>query len=557
MRIVIMAMAVCLAGCGTQKKSDTEDYLKMEKPETEKPETEKPQGAVASRGMLTGTTGAYAQEAGLEILKAGGTAADAAMATSLAQIGLAAGSWVSYAGILTLVYYDAESGKVYNMNAAYNTVKNETEPQTIPQPDWSKGLMGVETEPNGRTVLVPGFMKGVEAANRRFGKLPLKKVFEPTIRLVEEGFEWNAGLAAQFKFREKVLTRDPETRAVFTKADGSFYQPGDTFKQPALAETLKKIAEQGTDYMYKGAWAEKLVKKVQALGGKLTLADMAAYDVIWGEPDHGTYHGYDVYVHGQPAFGGVNTIEALNLAEAAGLSGMGHYAESPEALFRLPQVFKVAASTMFGADAVANALEMDFSPQTRLTKTHAAKLWKVMDSGSFPGVIVSKKQMPAHSDAVVAVDQWGNVASVVHSINTVSWGTTGLVIDGISIPDSAMIQVPVVAATPPGERLPDPTNPGLVMKDGKPFMGFSAIGAGLHNRTIACLINVLDFGMTPQEAVNAPAFGSFKMEVVDGAPALGALTVGVKDFDPELIEKVKEMGQEIIEDRMMLGYWIG
>ena len=484
----------------------------------------------APRGMVTGTTGAQAIEGGVEILRAGGSAADAAMSTALTQICMAAGSWVSYAGLMTMVYYDAESGEAHNLNAAYNTVAAETDPLTIPGIDLSGGLGGFEAEPNGRTVLVPGFMKGVEAANERFGKLPFQDLFTSAIACAEDGFEYQEGNAGQYAYREQVLSRLPETKAIFTRADGSPYEAGDMFTQPALAETLRMLAEQGADYMYSGPWAEKLVEMVGDIGGRMTVEDLANYEVVWSEPARGSYHGFDLYAHGSPAEGGIGLIEAMNLAELAGVSDHGHYGDSPEALFWLTQISRPGLTFAIGgkeaADGIAAMIGSDLTHETRVQKETSAKLWGAIQDGSFPGVVVPEGGAAPHSDAVVAIDQWGNIAAVVHSINTVSWGTTGIFVDGISIPDSGIFQQGMMAQIEPGSRLPDPTNPGLVLKDGKPFMGFSSIGSGLHQRTIGGLISVLDFGLTPREAVDKPALGSFSFsalaEDADGPRRAGA-----------------------------------
>ena len=513
------------------------------------------------RGMVTGTTGAQAIEGGVEILKAGGSAADAAMSTALTQICMAAGSWVSYAGIMTMVYYDAESGEVHNLNAAYNTVAAETDPLTIPGIDLTAGFGGFEAEPNGRTVLVPGFMKGVEAANERFGKLPFKALFTSAIACAEDGFEYQEGNAGQYAFREQVLSRLPETKAVFTKSDGSPYEAGDMFTQPALARTLRMVADQGADYMYRGPWAAKLVEMVGDIGGRMTVDDLAGYEVIWSEPARGSYHGYDLYAHGSPAEGGIGLIEAMNLAELAGVSDYGHYGDSPEALFWLAQIARPGLTFAIGgkeaADGLAEMVGADLTHQTRVRKETSAKLWGSIQDGSFPGVAVPEDGPAPHSDAVVAIDQWGNIAAVVHSINTVSWGTTGIFVDGISIPDSGIFQQGMMAQIEPGSRLPDPTNPGLVLKDGKPFMGFSSIGSGLHQRTIGGLLSVLDFGLTPSEAVDKPALGSFSFSALaEDASTPAAQGVGVGDYPPEFIAEVEAMGQPIDEDDATRGYWI-
>ncbi len=139
---------------------------------------QRPHPAVESaKGMVAVTTDAFSARIGLEALQQGGSAADAALATALAQIALEAGAPTSYAGILTMVYYDAASKKVYSLNAGYNTVLEEKEPITIPG----------EGKPSGRTALVPGFFAGVQAAHDRFGKLPFASLFDPAIYLAEKG----------------------------------------------------------------------------------------------------------------------------------------------------------------------------------------------------------------------------------------------------------------------------------------------------------------------------------------------------------------------------------
>jgi gamma-glutamyltranspeptidase/glutathione hydrolase len=527
-----------------------------------RPGKSNPTESIASRGMVTGTTGSAAIEAGVDMLREGGSAADAAAATALAQICLAAGSWVSYAGIYSMVYFEASTGKLHNLNAGFNTIQAEDDPLGIPGPnlgDLGKGgLSAFQYEASGRTALTPGFMAGIEATHRRFGKLPLRAIFAPAIRYAEEGFPWTAGHAQQYAFRSSVLSRLPHTRSVVAKADGSPYSAGENFRQPALAETLRRAAAEGiSEYMYRGAWAEALVAAVRADGGRMTMADLRDYEVIWSEPTHASYHGHDIYSHGLPAAGGVSLAEAMNLAELSELSRKGRYSQSPEALFWLAQIAKPAfvlgsapVADGAGLQAAIRSLGIDLSLPSRLSKRTSRALWDAMRSGRLPG-IGAAAAVPAHSDSVVAIDQWGNMAAVVHSINTVSWGSTGIFVEGISIPDSAAFQQHAVAAAGPGRRLPDPTNPGLVLKGGKPVMAFGSIGAGLHIRTVGSLIGVLDFGLTPQQAINEPSIGCFEMGSIQ------RLTVGSKEFAPEFLQAVRDLGQDVIESDPMRGYWIG
>ena len=512
-----------------------------------------PQAPVSDQGMVVGTTGAAAVQAGVDILKSGGSAMDAALATAMAQVTMAAGNWVSFAGIMTLVYYDAETNRVYNMNAAYNTVLGEDDPLSIPGVNFDD-IMSTDIHPSGRGTLVPGFMKGVEAGHARFGKVPFPDLFTPSIRLAEEGLPFNAGLAQNLEFRSNVISRRPETKAIFTKGDGGFYQLGDNFRQKALAGTLRKVAEDGNvDYLYEGEWAEKLVAAVVEEGGEMSMEDLANYEVIWSEPVHAEYSGYDVYSHGLPATGGVNTLEALNILEASDIKSKGHYSQSPEALFWLTQITRLGMVGYLYPELANELPELDMSLEGRLSKSHGRALWSALETGKVP-FAKAPRSIPVHSDTIATVDQWGNMLGMVHSINTVSWGMTGIFVDGISIPDSGAHQQAQLAAAGPGNRLPDPTNPGVVLLDGKPLLAYGSIGMGLHQKTIQVLHSILDFGFTPDEAASAPAFGSPEF---GGSGITERTSISVGRFDPKVVAAANALGAELYEQDLFQGGWSG
>src|SRR5262245_32012094 len=322
----LVLLSFLLQGADAWPKDELEKYWQLQKNYSQShPASE------SNQGMVAVTSDALASGIGIEALRKGGSAADAALAAALAQVVLKAGATISYAGILTMVYYDAAGKKVYSLNAGYNTAREEKDPRSIPGTG----------KPSGRTALVPGFFAGVQAAHDRFGKLPFASLFDPAIYLAENGFVVDLFLGYYIDSQKSVITRLPETNRVFTKANGELYKAGDLFKQPQLAATLRNVAAQRTDYIYQGEWAKKFVAAVQSEGGKITLADMKAYRAIWSEPVQTSYHGYQVYSLGRPSSGGVNTIEALNLLEAADLKQYGHYTTSPEALYEFIQICRV------------------------------------------------------------------------------------------------------------------------------------------------------------------------------------------------------------------------
>ncbi len=520
----------------------------------------RPHPAVESdKGMVAATSDPISVRVGLEALQQGGSAVDAALATSLAQIALVAGAVTSYAGILTMVYYDAGSKKVYSLNAGYNTVLEEKDPSTIPGGG----------KPGGRTALVPGFFAGVQAAHDRFGKLPFASLFDPAIYLAEKGFVMDPPLNGWMNMRKDVLSRLPETKRVFTKQDGEFYKAGDLFKQPQLAETLRKVAAQGTDYIYQGEWAKKFVAAVQSEGGKMTLADLKAYRPTWSEPLQTSYHGYQVYTLSQ-SVGGINTIEALNLLEAADLKQYGHYTTSPEALYEFIQICRVGYFLSFLPPPTLKYFlpDLDFSLESRVKKESARLLWRKMHEPAWEKMVSTiwpKAKDSNHSAGVVAVVGQGNMAAVLQTINTVVWGTTGIFVDGISIPDSASFQQSQIAMIKPGERLPDTTNPVIVLKNDKPYLASSCVGSGLHPTTLSNLVNVLDFGMDLKKSIDTPNFlGPFFGMSSDGkppAPQMYMELLAEGEFDENLVKAVVAKGQAIkllpkYQARNQSGYWV-
>ncbi|AMO23639.1 gamma-glutamyltransferase [Ramlibacter solisilvae] len=482
--------------------------------------------AKGKNGAVTVAYSGIAARAGLEALKQGGNAVDAALTTAMAQIVVSASAPVSFFGILSMVYYDAKSGKTTTMGAEWNTVKGETDPLSIPGgiAFGSDDSLRGSGEPSGRTALVGGFMKGVEAAHKKFGVLPFAQLFEPSIYLAEQGVPINPLVNHAIKMREQDLLRLPETKSIFTKPNGTFYKTGENFKQLALATTLRKLATEGADYMYKGSWGKKLIAAIQADGGKMTMEDLESYEVQWSDPVVCELaNGYTLHMSQAPNFGAPNLVEALNLAEEANLAEDGPWWESGPALKKAVDI-----ANQFGVSLLPDAMVgqmypgMDFSFDARLTKAHAKELWKRMEAGMKAGRFRPRLQ---HSDDVVAVDKDGNMCAITHSINCVNWGKTAIFIDGISISDAAGFQQAQVAKVQPGDRLPAPTEQGILFKDGQPVLAFASMGAGLHHRSFQCLTNVMKFGMTIPDAINAPDFYMSKIDV-DTFTSMIAVPVG-------------------------------
>ncbi|HWB09535.1 MAG TPA: gamma-glutamyltransferase [Pirellulales bacterium] len=492
--------------------------------------------AEGRNGVVVGVSGPAAVHAGLETLKNGGSAADAALATAMAQVVECGGCYVSFAGVLSMVYYEADSGQVHYLNAGFNTPLEENDPLTIPG----------GRQPSGRTALVPGFLAGVDAAQQRFGKLSRQQVFEPAIELAEQGVKVSPLLAELMQDRKDVLSRLPETRRIFMKEGDALYKAGESFCQPQLAETLRHVAKERSEFIYTGPWAEQFVEAVQKEGGKISLDDMKTYRVTWDEPLRTMHRGYEVCVPGLSSHGGVAMIEALHLVERADLPARGHFSTTPSSLFWLMQISHCQVLDFLPAKVLENFDGLDLSPTSRLKRETADAIWQRMQSGTWPFAAkfdAGGKRPSNHSDGVVVVDRWGNVAAVTHTIHTNSWGHTGLFVGGISIPDAAALLQAAMQETGPGKRLPESMCPLILLKDGQPLLATSTIGASLHQKTLQVLTSVLDFSLAPEAAIQRPSF--LMAAFSDDEPPAARVERG--KFKATLLDATRALGQEIRE----------
>lgn len=589
--------------------------------------------------MIGSTSGPLAIHAGLKVLREGGSAADAAIATALAQVTLVGGSWSSFAGMLYAVYFDAESGDVYSLNAGFNTVLEETDPQSIPK----------APTPSGRTAMTGGFMAGVEEIHRRFGRLPFAELFEPAIYFAEEGVTIDSFMAKIIAARKDVLVRTPEGRSIFvkeallpgrgdsasdgispeaadqdpaganessetvgnvpagakegsatagqesagqeespgsaetgrseaaedsaaaetspalTKDDLVLYGEGDIFRQPELATTLRQIASHGANYMYSGPWGRKFVETVQREGGHLTMKDLESYKTEWEKPLRTTYHGYEINTVGVPELGAVQLLEALNLLELADFKGPRHYSESPRDLHRFIQLCRLGYAVTYSPSYRPYPSEDIpvpwISPTSRIAKETAKGYWERLQEKDWELKLFQDLSPGGnHSDGIIVVDSAGNVAAIVHSINTSLWGSTGLFVDGVSIPDPASFQQSMVAKAGAGVRFPNVVNPTMVTTDGRPVLAACAIGNALHECMLQHLVNILDFGMDPKTSVESPKFWG---PMWGGDPEdYGVQAIDEGAFSKECLAEVREMGQPLkelkeTERKRRISYWVG
>jgi gamma-glutamyltranspeptidase/glutathione hydrolase len=438
-------------------------------------------------GLVAATLSPVAALAGIEALKQGGTAADAASTIALTQITMGLGSYVSYAGILQLVYYDHRTRKLYSLDAGWNSYLGETAPQTIPAGD--DGAAGPKT-------LVPGFMAGIEAMHQRFGRLPFQSLFQPAIWYAGKGVTISPLLASYFAIREKYLARNPEGSKFLHQAGNPMPKAGDRFIQTDLAGTLRAVAKHGAAYMYTGDWARQFVDAVRREGGQASLEDMRRYRPVWSEPRSTTFVEHAVFAPGGSNEGGRQVLEALNLIEEMQIDRARPYFEDWTTFRDLSALLQFVELGPYTPPAVADFQRrhgLHFSPEDRDTKEYARGMAPLLESGP-----------PRHSDAIVVADRWGNVAALVHSINTMPWGTTGIVAGGIPIGDPAALQQARLAAIQPGDRVPNDMAPVIVMRGGQPVMAIATVGSSLVAETVRILLGTFGNRLDLQTVLEAP-----------------------------------------------------
>ena len=498
-------------------------------------------------GLVAATMSPIAVHAGVEALRQGGTAADAAATVALTQITTALGSYVSYAGIMELVYYDAKSGKVSSLNAGWNSYLGETEPKSIPVDDMGPLASAFGAKPTegaeGRKTLVPGFMAGIEQMHKRFGRLPFRELFQPAIWYAENGVTISPALGKFFSSREKYLSRTAEGRGFMNQAGDGLPKAGDRFVQAELARTLRAVAGNGAQYMYTGPWGQHFVAAVQREGGKATMEDMKRYQPIWEEPLSTTFLGHTVFVPGKSNEGGYQVLEALNLAEELKLDKMGAYNKDPKAFRLLAQILRKAEADSY-TDQYMRQNGLKSSREESITKEYAKKAALLIGAQDQ----AFEQATQRHSDAVVVIDRWGNVASLVHSINTVLWGTTGIVVDGIPISDAAGFQQAQLAGIKPGDPLPQPEAPVIAMNGAKPMLAVASVGSSLIPETVRLVVASLANRLDPLAAMAAPPMlvnvGPMKAgETFMTAPE--AISVGA--YDAVFLQRLEESGFHVEE----------
>lgn len=451
---------------------------------------------------------------GLKVLKSGGNAVDAAvtigfvMAVTMPQAGNIGGGGF-------MLVYSAKSREVIAIDyreRAPAMARRDMFLDSAGNPD--NGLSRFSHLSAG----VPGTLSGLALALKKYGTISLSRALAPAIKLAEEGFPLTPALSDAIKSHSKRLKRWPSTRAIFFRPDGSFYEPGDILIQKALAETLKAVAGGGVQAFYEGRIADLIASEMESNGGLITREDLKSYKPVIRKPVKGTYRGYDIYSMSPPSSGGVHIVQILNILEGYDMSSLGH--NSAAAIHYMAEAMKRAY-----ADRSRYLGDPDFVkvPVEGLTgKEYAAKLRRRIDRKiASDSKVISPGRPPGYESGETThfsvVDSKGNAVSNTYTLNF-SFGS-GIVVEGagfllnnemddFSAKPGAANAYGLIGGTAnaiePGKRMLSSMSPTIVLKNGRPFIiTGSPGGSRIITTTLQVIMNVIDYGMNIQEAVNA------------------------------------------------------
>lgn len=469
---------------------------------------------VHGRNGMVASQEAAATRVGVEVLRGGGNAVDAAVA-----VGFALAVTLPRAGNLGgggfMLVHSAKHREIFAIDY------RETAPAKASRDMYldTNGAVDSERARFGYlSVGVPGTVAGMALALERYGSMTLPEVIAPAIRLAEDGFTVSADLAASLESRRQRFERRPASMRVFFKADGSGYAAGERLAQADLAWSLRRIAAEGADAFYRGAIAERIAADMAANGGLITRADLESYKAVVRRPVHGTYRGYDIFSMPPPSSGGVHLVQILNILEGYPIAYLGH--NGAETLHLMAEAMKLAY-----ADRSAHLGDPDFwrVPVAGLTsKPYAAALRARIDRHRARPAAEIRPGDPApyESDETthfVVMDGQGNVVSNTYTINF-GYGTgivaagTGILLNNEMDDFSAKPGVPNAYgliggdanAIEPAKRPLSSMTPSIVMKDGTPFLATGSPGGGrIITTTLQLIMNVIDHGMNVAAATNA------------------------------------------------------
>ena len=457
---------------------------------------------VAWHGMVA-TSDPIAAEAGLEILRQGGNAIDAAVAAG-AVLDVTSQNDAGIGGDLFALVWSARDKKLYALNSAGWAPAGWT-------PEFFTDQLGVNRVPGGgvNAATVPGAISGYDALLTRFGTMTFQEAFERAARTAEEGWGQAERRHRDLAIEAGRLRQDQDSLEVFLP-EGRVPELYSIIRNPGLGRALRLLQQEGRDAFYRGKIAEAIVQKVQANDGVMTLDDLATFESEWVEPISTNYHGYDVFQLPPPGQG-VAALEMLNILEVC-VPNLGMELATLGPLDPMYWHLMVEGKKLAYSDLHAYNADPTFSDvpvDKLLSKTYAATLCDRIDPdvASTPS---AKGGLDGGTIYLTTADRWGNMVSLIHSVFGVyGSGATvapyGFVLHNRGSAFSLDAASPNVVA--PRKRPFHTIIAGFVMRNGEPLMTFGNMGGSVQPEThVQHMVNLIDLGMNVQMTTDAARF---------------------------------------------------
>jgi len=496
-----------------------------------------PQDTIAAHGMVAAAH-PLAAEAGVRILKEGGNAIDAAIASAFALNAVEPNaSGIGGGGFMVVRF--AETGEIiildYRERAPAASTKDMYASEQAKEENW--------TQVGGMASAVPGTLMGLKTALDEYGTMTLEEVMTPAIEYMENGFEITETFSDMIKDNYDKLVDWNDPFAIAYLKDGIPLETGDMLIQRDLANTYHEILDKGIEHFYGGELGQKIVDAVQDAGGILTLQDLKDYKLYRHEPVKGNYRGYDIYSMPPPSSGGTHLIQILNIMENFDIADMNYL--GPTHISVMAEAMKMAFADR--AKFMADPIFATDIPLKGLTSKEYAKFLAEQIDVSNP-----KLEIPAGEPGIFehestshlsVIDAEGNAVALTQTINF--FFGSGVVVPGVGIIMNN--EMDDFATNPESPNAPEPgktplssMSPTIMEKDGEVFMVLGSPGATRIFTAMAQIIsNVIDFGMGMDEAIEAPRIHAY-------SSAGKAMPIFVESRVPVLsVEALRLLGNQV------------
>jgi gamma-glutamyltranspeptidase/glutathione hydrolase len=506
---------------------------------------------IAKHGIVA-TSHPLASQAGLDVLKRGGNAADAAIAAS-ALIGVVEPMSCGIGGDLFVIYWDAKTQKLYGLNASGRS------PYRLNRQVFAEKKLTQIPAEGPLSWSVPGCVSGWETLLARFGTRPLAELLAPAIEAAEDGFPVPEIIAGYWRGGESALKATPEAAAAFLIDGERAPRVGEVMKLPRLAASYRLIAEQGRDAFYKGEIAKKIVAYSETHGGYFSLADFADHTDDWALPVSTNYRGYDVWEL-PPNGQGIAALQMLNVLEQFDLKSLGHNSAEHIHLFVEAKKLAFADRAKFYADPAFGELPVKELISKEYGKLQAARI----DRNKAAADVPAGDPKLARGDTIYlcAVDKDRNCCSLIQS-NYFSFGSklvagdTGFVLQNrgalFALDEHHLNRLE------PHKRPFHTIIPAFVTKDGKPWFCFGVMGGDVQPQGhVQIVVNLIDFGLNVQAAGDMARVVHAGSATPTGLPAEGVGTVSLERGIPdEVAEQLRAKGHHVSKARTSFGGYQG